>query len=262
MELRHLRTLDAVARHGSFTRAAAELHLAQSAVSQQIRRLEAELGVDLLRRTSRRVDVTEAGEVVLDYARASSRGRRPAGRARGPHRGPARQGRDRRDLADRDLRPPGVLGSFHRRHPGVVIHLLEDTADHLLGLLRRDEIDCAYASVDPDRLGEEFAATKLFEEELVVAVAPGHRFAGQDHVTFEQLAGETLIAYREGSELRRRIEATMAAHDLTPNNGFFCTEMAAVRALASRGSGSPSCRARSPRCTAPRSSPSRSAPSP
>src|SRR3712207_1092453 len=69
MELRHLRTLDAIARHGSFTRAAEELHLAQSAVSQQVRRLEAELGVDLLRRTSRRVDVTEAGEVVLDYAR-------------------------------------------------------------------------------------------------------------------------------------------------------------------------------------------------
>ena len=69
MELRHLRTLDAIARHGSFTRAAEELHLAQSALSQQVRRLEAELGVDLLRRTSRTVSVTEAGQVVLDYAR-------------------------------------------------------------------------------------------------------------------------------------------------------------------------------------------------
>ena len=69
MELRHLRTLDAIARHGSFTRAAEELHLAQSALSQQVRRLEAELGVDLLRRTSRSVAVTEAGQVVLDYAR-------------------------------------------------------------------------------------------------------------------------------------------------------------------------------------------------
>lgn len=60
MELRHLRTLDAIARHGSFTWAAEELHLAQSAVSQQVRRLEAELGVDLLLRSSRRVDVTDS----------------------------------------------------------------------------------------------------------------------------------------------------------------------------------------------------------
>ena len=68
MELRHLRTLEAIARHGSFTRAAEELHLAQSALSQQVRRLEAELGVEVLRRTSRTVTVTQAGEVVLDYA--------------------------------------------------------------------------------------------------------------------------------------------------------------------------------------------------
>ena len=69
MELRHLRTLEAIARHGSFTRAAEELHLAQPALSQQVRRLEAELGVEVLRRTSREVHVTPAGQVVLDHAR-------------------------------------------------------------------------------------------------------------------------------------------------------------------------------------------------
>ena len=69
MELRHLRTLDAIVRHGSFTRAAEELHLAQSALSQQIRRLEGELGLQVLRRTSRSVDVTPEGAVVLAYAR-------------------------------------------------------------------------------------------------------------------------------------------------------------------------------------------------
>ena len=69
MELRHLRTLDAIARHGSFTRAAEELHLAQSALSQQIRRLDGELGVQVLRRTSRSVGVTPEGAVVLAYAR-------------------------------------------------------------------------------------------------------------------------------------------------------------------------------------------------
>src|SRR3954469_13847437 len=69
MELRQLRYFAGVARHGSFTRAADELHVAQSAVSQQVRRLEAELGVELLARTTRRVELTEAGEITL--ARAS-----------------------------------------------------------------------------------------------------------------------------------------------------------------------------------------------
>src|SRR4051794_39928707 len=68
MELRHLRTIVAVARRRSFTKAAEELHLAQSAISQQIRRLETELGIEVFRRTSRSVEVTEEGRLVLAHA--------------------------------------------------------------------------------------------------------------------------------------------------------------------------------------------------
>ena len=68
MELRHLRTVVAIARHGSFTKAGEELHLAQSAVSQQLSRLEAELGITLFTRSSRSVELTAEGELVLDYA--------------------------------------------------------------------------------------------------------------------------------------------------------------------------------------------------
>ena len=69
MDLRQLRYLDAVAGARSFTAAALDLHVAQSALSQQIAKLERELGVELLRRTTRRVEVTEAGQVVLERAR-------------------------------------------------------------------------------------------------------------------------------------------------------------------------------------------------
>src|ERR671919_1826684 len=69
MELRQLRYVEAVARHRHFTRAAAELHVAQSALSHQIRRLEAELGTELFERTSRSVVTTEAGEAVAARAR-------------------------------------------------------------------------------------------------------------------------------------------------------------------------------------------------
>jgi Bacterial regulatory helix-turn-helix protein, lysR family len=69
MELRHLRTVVAIARHGSFTKAGEELHLAQSAVSQQLSRLEAELGLTLFTRSSRSVEITTEGALVVDYAR-------------------------------------------------------------------------------------------------------------------------------------------------------------------------------------------------
>src|SRR5437763_11891009 len=69
MELRQLRYAEAVARHRHFTRAAEELHVAQSALSHQIKRLEAELGTELFERTSRRVAPTEAGEAVAARAR-------------------------------------------------------------------------------------------------------------------------------------------------------------------------------------------------
>ena len=71
MELRQLRYLEAVARHRHFTRAAEELHVAQSALSAQVRRLENELGVELLRRTTRSVELTEAGEMAVARARAA-----------------------------------------------------------------------------------------------------------------------------------------------------------------------------------------------
>src|SRR3954468_9970152 len=215
MELRHLRTLEAIARHGSFTRAAEELHLAQSALSQQIRRLEGELGIQVLRRTSRSVDVTPEGTVVLAYARRvltevdglQAELEELTGVVRGRVAIGAMWPTGNYDLA-------GTLATFHQRHPGVEIRMVEETADRLLEMLRADELDCAFASVDPDRLGDEL-----------------------DHVTFAQLADQALIAYREGSELRRRLEWAMADHDLKPRNAFLCTEMAAVRGLASRGLG-------------------------
>src|SRR4051794_10164626 len=238
MELRHLRTIAAVARHGSFSKAAEELHLAQSAVSQQIRRLEQELGVEVFRRTSRSVELTAEGEVILGYARRVLREvdglHSELGELTGLVRGEVRIGgmypTGPYDLAE-------ILAEFRARHPGVAINMVEDTQDDLLARLRADELDCAFTAVEPDTLGDEYAATLIWEEEFVVALPPGHALASQEQVTFDQLAGEDLIAYRENSALRRRLERTMAARGLAPRNAFLGTEMAAVRALVSKGLG-------------------------
>ena len=238
MELRHLRTIAAVARHGSFSRAAEELHLAQSAVSQQIRRLEQELGVEVFRRSSRSVELTPEGEMILGYAHRVLREvdglHFELGELTGLVRGELRIGgmypTGPYDLAE-------MLAEFRRRHPGVAINMVEDTQDDLLARLRADELDCAFTAVEPDTLGDEYAATLIWEEEFVVAVPTNHPLTRGGHVTFEQLAGEDLIAYRENSALRRRLERTMADRGLAPRNAFICTEMAAVRALVSKGLG-------------------------
>src|SRR4029077_3247872 len=99
------------------------------------------------------------------------------------------------------------------------------------------ELDCAFTALNPDALGNEFAATLLWEEEIVVALPAGHALCARDHVTFEDLAAEDLIAYRENSAMRRRLERAMADRGLEPRNALVCTEMAAARVLAREGLG-------------------------
>jgi len=77
----------------------------------------------------------------------------------------------------------------------------------------------------------------LWEEEFVVVAALDHPFASQRHCTWEDLIDEDLIAYRDNSALRRRFESTIGTRGIVPRNAFVCTEMSAVRALASKGLG-------------------------
>jgi DNA-binding transcriptional LysR family regulator len=238
MEFRHLRTIDAVARHRSFTKAAEELFLAQSAISQQISRLEAEIGIQIFRRSSRSVELTEEGKVILDHARRvlaemeDMQGEMEA--LAGVMRGTVRIG-GIYPFGPYDLY--GVLSDYHERYPGVSIHMVEDTQDAMLSMLRSDELDCAFASVDPDTIGSEFAGTLLWEEEFVVIASPNHEFAARQDVTWEDVIEQDLIAYRENSALRRRFETTIGRRGMEPHNAFVCTEMSAVRALAATGLG-------------------------
>ena len=116
MELRQLRYVEAVARHRHFTRAAEELHVAQSALSHQIRRLEAELGTELFSRTSRSVTVTEAGESVAARARGVLDQvdglRHEVDELRGLVRGEVRVGAT---LPAGEVDVPGVLVRFSER---------------------------------------------------------------------------------------------------------------------------------------------------
>ena len=236
MELRQLRTFEAVARHRSFTRASEELVVAQPAVSQQVRRLERELGVDLLRRTSRQVALTHPGEVLLAGARrvlaeAASvddeldalRGLRAGRFAVG-----AMPPMTRLDV-------PSLIAAFHVAHPTVAVRLDEDTAASALAMLRRGDLDLSFAFLGPDEAGSDLDGTKLLDEELVAAVAPDHPLGRRRRLPLAALEGETLVAFKGGSALRAAGDTALAAAGVAPRIAFESNELLTVRAIAARG---------------------------
>jgi DNA-binding transcriptional LysR family regulator len=178
MELHQLEYFVAVAEEASFTRAASRVHVAQPGVSAQVRRLESELGQQLLDRSGRSVRLTEVGSAVLPFARAAldavANARLAVDDLAGLVRGQVTAG-----MVSGCALPvlAELLAGFHDRHPGVAIALVEDNSDRLVERLRDGRLDLAligWAGETP----ADIDTVVLADEELVAAVAPGHPLAG------------------------------------------------------------------------------------
>jgi LysR family cyn operon transcriptional activator len=173
MLLRHARYLVAIADHGSFTRAAAELHVSQPALSQQIRQLEEMLGARLLDRTGRIVRPTDAGRAYIDHARRALRefeaGRRAIHDVETLDSGALR-------LAFTPTFTTYLVGplvrQFHGRHPGIGISVDVLAQTEMETALSEDRIDLgvAFGTVQSD----DIVARPLYEERLCLVVGEGH----------------------------------------------------------------------------------------
>jgi LysR family transcriptional activator of glutamate synthase operon len=209
MELRQLRYVEAVARHRHFTRAAEELHVAQSALSHQVRRLEAELGTQLFERTSRRVSTTEAGEAVAARARrvlSEVDGvREEVDELRGVTRGRISIGAL---LPGGDIDVPGLLARFSATHPGIEVALREGTAGDMLRYLEEDTVDAAFCLLYGE-LPDGVAAEILSEDEVVAVFAPGDAPA-KKRVGVEDFQGRSIVAPRPGSTIKAAVEELFA----------------------------------------------------
>jgi DNA-binding transcriptional LysR family regulator len=234
VELRQLRCVEAVVRHRHFTRAAEELHLAQSALSHQIRRLERELGTPLFERTSRRVTPTEAGLAVAARARrilAEVDGARAdVDELSGVLRGRIWIGA-LHPASDLDV--PGLLARFSHAYPGVEVHLREGIAADMFVGLATDELDAAFCllACDPP---DELIAEPLSLETVVAAFAPG-RAPAAPHVTVADLVRRRLVAPRRGSAITTVLERlfTEAGHPL--RLALESGDPFLLRSLAARG---------------------------
>jgi DNA-binding transcriptional LysR family regulator len=235
MELHQLVYLVAVAEEAGFTRAAARLRVAQPGVSAQIRKLERELGQDLLDRSGREVRLTAAGAAVLPYARAAlaavEGARRTAAELSGLARGRVAIG----TVTSHDVDLPDILAGFHAAHPGVDITLAEDTTDRLVEGLRAGDLDAAIIAYDTPP--PDLDVRVLTDEAVDAAVAPGHAWSGRPAVRLVELRDRPLVCLPAGTGIRGILERACAAAGFAPRVAFEAGTPQVVARLAARGLG-------------------------
>ena len=194
MELRQLRYFVAVAEESHFGRAAQRLHMSQPPLSMQIKGLEAELGVELLNRSTRQVALTDAGRAFLERARAILDAVEEAREeARGTERGV--QGRLHVGFissATLSLLPPSIR-LFRERFGGVELELKELTSAQQVDALYEGEIKVGLVRLPMRVAGIRFEP--VFEEQLVVAVPSGHVLEKLDRVSLEAIVDLPLIFF-------------------------------------------------------------------
>jgi LysR family transcriptional activator of glutamate synthase operon len=238
MELRQLRYLVALAEEENFTRAAAREHVAQPALSQQIQKLEQEVGLPLVERTTRRVAITGAGLLLVARARRILAELDAASdelsAARGIQTGHVTVGA-MHTLGPLDISL--VLANFHERHPGVELTVREDPSESLAEMLRVDEIDLAFLSVTERIESTGLGLHQLLLEELVLVMPPNHRLAQRQRVKMQELAQEHFISYREGARLRELLVGAGHEAGFSPDIRLESNESRRIRALVGRGLG-------------------------
>jgi len=238
MNLRQLRYLVALSDERHFTRAAAREHVAQPALSQQIRSLEAELGVTLVERTTRRVAMTQAGEILVARARRAL-AELDAAQAELQSLAGVQAGR----LSVGAMHTMGpvdlslLLATFHDRYPDVELIVREQSSEELAAMLREDEVDLAFLSVTERIQRRGLALRPLVSEELVVILALGHPLAGLEQLRLRDLAGEAFISFREGARLRELLSTAAAGAGFEPRIALESNESRRIRSLVSRGLG-------------------------
>jgi DNA-binding transcriptional LysR family regulator len=215
LNLTQLATFARVARERSFTRAAAELHLTQPAVTQQIRALERDLGVRLVDVVARRATLTEAGAMLaeradrlLAQADAVRRDLRDVAEARG---GTLRLGAT---VTIGGWVLPHLLARFRDERPGVAVDVRIANTATIGGLAREGTVSLALVEGDLD--DAELAIEPFADDALVLIVAASHPFARREAIAVDALADQPFVAREEGSGTREQFERALRGAGVVP----------------------------------------------
>lgn len=237
MEIHQLRYFCAVARNGTFTRAAQAERVAQPSLSQQILKLEAELGAKLFDRLSKSARLTSFGARFLPKAerilRELSEAKTEILEMSGKDKGEISIG------AIPTVAPyllPPVLSSFSRQHPGVVINVIEDTTPVLLDRLQTGSVDLVIAALPLD--GTDLISLKLIREPFFLVVPGSHQLSRRKLIRFEEIPKESrFLLLKEGHCFRDSTIEACRKSRVSPNVVFESGQFATILAMVSAGMG-------------------------
>ncbi|MDX6695208.1 MAG: LysR family transcriptional regulator, low CO2-responsive transcriptional regulator [Blastocatellia bacterium] len=237
MELWQLRTFRAVAETLHFTRAAERLHLTQSAVSHQIKALEAELGEPLFIRARSGVQLSQAGKIALDYARrildeADALRERLSGDEQ------ASVGRVRAAAATQAFVHlfASLFESFMRAHAGVELSFRTTVStDQTVTDILNGAADVGFASLPV--YSPTLQVTELFEDELFLVVGRGHKLAGKSEASVADIERERFILFERGASIRRATEDFFKRVSIRPNLALESNDTYFIKLMVEHGLG-------------------------
>lgn len=230
MTRKHFTIFVEVCRFLNFSQAAEALNTTQPAVSLAVKELESHYGVALFERMNRRVYLTPAGEALLATAQDVLRGFQEAEETLGQGRPLALRVGANVSFGEAGLAQ--VLGRFRQEHPQVRLRALVANSDKIQSLLAENQLDVGI--VDGLGVSERLLAQPLYQEDLVLAAAPG-RFPAP--ATVEELAALPLLLREPGSGLRSSVDRVFSQQGLAPQPLLESTSTAALAQAAKAGLG-------------------------
>jgi DNA-binding transcriptional LysR family regulator len=239
LDSRQLYAFAALARRGSFTLAAKDLFLTQSAVSHAIKALEDDVGCRLLDRVGRRVLLTQAGEQFLRHTEKILR-EMEAARAGLEHLTKWGHGRLRVGASTTACQHilPTVLREFRQSYPKCVIRIEPGDHGQQIELLHGGHIDLALVLEPPGKgSASEITFVPLFEDELRFVVAPLHAWANLSRVPREAIEAETLVLYNKSSATFRLVGEYFREEKIALSNYIELGSMEAIKELVKIGIG-------------------------
>ena len=236
LSLRQLRAFWLVSQEGSMTRAAKRMHLTISALSMLVRALEDELGVRLFERTTRRVELTEAGRQFLPTARdvffALDSGLQTLQESR-------RRKSERLAVVTSPLLAasvvPSVIAQFREEFPNVTVTLQDAPVDQVVPTVREGKAD--FGVCTSDLATTDLIAQVLYKDTLVLACSPDHPLAELHEVSWADLTEQSLILLSSGSGLRRLADQALAKLTLRLKPAFEVANVQTAVGLVAAGLG-------------------------
>lgn len=233
--IRQLRVFESVARHLSYTKASAELHLSQPAVSMQVKQLEDNVGMPLFEQIGKKIFLTEAGRELALYARSISQQLEDMGEAIDNLKGLQRGKLSISVASTANYFIPALLAVFCKRYPDIQVSLDVTNRKTLLHQMNANETDLVIMGQPPADV--DLIAQPFKDNPLVLIAPPDHPLAGQKNIPLSALESEAILARERGSGTRDALERFLQKHNITVKTSMEIGSNEAIKQSVEAGLG-------------------------